>query len=534
MLDILKEIDFFGKLPEFYIKGKQKQVTIFGRILTSLFIIIYIILIIYKLYRVFKRVDVTFYDSYSNTDETPIVHITKENFSTIFAIYNDSFLPYIDESIYYPVAYFNGEERKEIEIKRCDFDKIGSKYKKFFSISELNNYYCLNNIDFILKPYENSIIFELYPCKNTTENNNNCKPKELIEEFLHQKTFRTLFEDLLITPPDYENPVKERFNFLDCGIYINFGQYLYTEMQLVRIETSTNIIGFDFLSNPKVNEFIKFDNVEIIPVPGFNLNDESNENPISVIEFQLNDKILLEKRKYIQLIDVLGEVGGFMELIYSIFAFVSSLFGNIFYNKKVINSLFLFDTKRKLISIKKKDKPIFEMKNKENIENKKMNNQINLMSTIRKLNNVPELKDDNHDENYLDKINNINICKKSNSIDIFEINSNKNNSKYNNKNKSEYLSIINKKDKTEIIIKNKNALNIDNNLNCKDLFFSLCDCCTEKRSNIYYILINKSINITIEKLDIFNIFRNMCLIENINKNLKYDLGIIRISDEFLE
>ena len=57
-LDILKEIDFFGKLPEFYIKGKQKQITILGRTLTILFIFVYIVLIIYKLYRVFKRVDI--------------------------------------------------------------------------------------------------------------------------------------------------------------------------------------------------------------------------------------------------------------------------------------------------------------------------------------------------------------------------------------------------------------------------------------------------------------------------------------------
>ena len=104
---------------------------------------------------------------------------------------------------------------------------------------------------------------------------------------------KILFEDLLINPSDYYNPIKERLNFLDCGIYIDFGQYLYTEMQLVRIETSSNIIGFDFLSNPKINEFIKFDNVEIISIPGFNLNDEANKHPICSIEFQLNDKILL-------------------------------------------------------------------------------------------------------------------------------------------------------------------------------------------------------------------------------------------------
>ena len=62
----------------------------------------------------------------------------------------------------------------------------------------------------LYKPYENSIVFELFPCKNTIENKNNCKPKELIEEFLQYKTLK-----ILINPQDYDNPVKERLNFLD-------------------------------------------------------------------------------------------------------------------------------------------------------------------------------------------------------------------------------------------------------------------------------------------------------------------------------
>ena len=534
ILDILKEIDFFGKLPEFYIKGKQKQVTILGRVLTILFIFIYIIIIIYKLYRVFKRIDITFYDSYSNTDEKPIVHLTKENFSLIFAVYDDSFLPYIDESIYYPVAHFNGEEKKEIEIKRCDFDKIGSKYKKFFSSSELNNYYCLDNVDFILKPYENSIVFQLFPCKNTTENNNNCKPKELIEEFINFKYFKILFEDLLITPTDYDNPIKERLNFLDTVTYNDVGQYIYTEMQLVRIETSTNIIGFDFLSNPKINEFIKFDNVEIIPYPGFNLNDETNENPICYIEFVLNDKILLEKKQYPQLIDVLGEVGGLMEIINSLFGIICSFFGDIFYEKEIVNSLFLFDTKRKIISIKKGNDSSFKIVGNGNINIiKNMNNSITFLNTIKKNRNnsgrnktfIMETNiidlNDKKSGNYLMHKRNI---KKEDKMESCEISL-----KDNSKNSSKNLFETNKNYKNKFRPKNKYSYIIDN-LNFNDIFMSKCYYFNRKRK-IKNILLNEGMNIISEKLDIFNIFRNMCLIENINNNSKYDFGIFQMSEE---
>ena len=89
----LKGIDFFGKEPEFYFKGKPKQVTIIGRIFTCVYIAIYIIIFCYKLYRMTQRVDITFYDSYSNTDEIPKMNITDKNFSLIFTIYDeDGFL----------------------------------------------------------------------------------------------------------------------------------------------------------------------------------------------------------------------------------------------------------------------------------------------------------------------------------------------------------------------------------------------------------------------------------------------------------
>ena len=60
---LMKKIDFFGKVPEFYLKGKTKQVSWFGRIFTYIFIILYIVIFCYKVIRMYQRVDITFYDS---------------------------------------------------------------------------------------------------------------------------------------------------------------------------------------------------------------------------------------------------------------------------------------------------------------------------------------------------------------------------------------------------------------------------------------------------------------------------------------
>ena len=56
-------------------------------------------------------------------------------------------------------------------------------------------------------------------------------------------------------------------------------------------------------------------------------------------------------------------------------------------------------------------------------------------------------------------------------------------------------------------------------------------CCKKKKRNVYRILINESMNLVMEKLDIFNIFRNICLTEYYNYELNNKLDIIKMSEE---
>ena len=300
-----------------------------------------------------KRFDITFYDSYLITDNIPTINLTNENCYLLLTIYNDLGLPFIDESIYYPKAYFIDEDIEEVKLERCNLNKIGSKYKYLLADYNLENYYCLSHVNFTFKAYKNSLRLKLFPCKNNTENNNHCKSKEIIDEYLNGKNMEINFEDILITPLDYEHPIKERINNIFTTIFKIFGQYLYSEMQLVHIETTNNIIGLDFLTNPKHGQYIKYDLVEILPQPGYDINDEINNNQKCEIEFQCNDKILFEKRQIVQLIDVLGEVGGLMELIKSFFGLINSFALDIIYEKIITNDLFSFDIDKKIIIIKK-------------------------------------------------------------------------------------------------------------------------------------------------------------------------------------
>ena len=516
---ILKEIDFFGKSPEFYINGKPKKISYIGRIFTFIFIIIYIIIFVYKLYRMFRRVDITFYDSYSYANKIPSIQITNENFYLIFTLSDGDYQPFIDETIYHPVAYFIDEEIEEIQLERCNLEKIGSKYRSFFNDYQLDNYYCLKNVNYTFKSYSNSIKIKLFPCKNNTENNNHCKPKEIIDEYLNGRDFTVYFEDILITPLNYNSPVKESINQIYTTVHKTFGQFVYLEMELVNIETITNIIGFEFLSNPKFEEFIKYYSVQFIPQPGYDLNDESNDYPVCEIEFQLNDKILYEKREYIKFIDILGEVGGFMEIIYSFFGFICNFIVTYLYEITIVNNLFKFDIHKKKIILK-----IQKQKNSKinvyNIENENDKNCGLSIPIFNKKNEtiVNELSKDKNREDYLFNKNNIletASCKNENRRESIR----SNNKFFKDKTKSNAsFSYLNQRLKSNFFnIYDKNYI-IDN-IKFSNLLFSLCSCKSIKRKNLDKILLDEAMNIVVEKLDIFYIFGSLFSIKKDNYNM---------------
>ena len=535
-LEFIKRFDFFGKEPEFYIKGGPKHVTVIGRVFTYLFVFIYIIIVAYKLYRMFKRVDITFYDSLSNTDEVPSISINNNNFSIIFTIKDDNGNPFINETIYKPdVYYYDDDEKVNIELYRCTLDTLNPKFLKQFPNLDINNYYCLGDFNLALKPYDNSIVIDIYPCENTTENGGQCKPKDIIEESLNNHVFFVYFEDLILTPTNFQNPVKGRINFVNTEIYFNLGIYLYTELQLVKIETSTNIIGFDFLTEPKLQEYIKFEKEQVYPNPGYN--DEENSYPLGTYEVQLNDKILFEKREYVQLVDVLGEIGGFMEIIESFCAVICSVVVDELYEKTITNNLFSFDTKKKLIFIKsgknhkineeeiEEEPKIYSPKIVTFVQNKSLDEE--KISTTK----PKKKKTKNKNNGKLTKNKNSSLpktVKKGVKTEHFIFHTNKDNYDDIDKQSIDIFKIESKRNKKRTDNEN---INIINKITLKNQMSSICYCCSKNRGKTYNIVLKESTKIIREKLDIFNIFRNLSLMEHSKNDINKTLETIRMSDE---
>ena len=72
------------------------------------------------------------------------------------------------------------------------------------------------------------------------------------------------------------------------------------------------------------------------------------------MKIKLSDKVLTQKRTYTKLVEILGNIGGFMQVVYSLLRIISSFSTTILYEASLVNNLFNFNLDRKIILINNK------------------------------------------------------------------------------------------------------------------------------------------------------------------------------------
>ena len=150
-----------------------------GIILTIIYIVLYVAFLLYKLIRMFKRIDVTFYDSYTFI-RLPSINLTNNEFFGAFGMGG-----IVDERMYYLTLDYvrqkrvngqfvdDGSIRLDTEI--CKLERFGKDYQEIFKDQPLHNYYCIkdfNNV--VFEGYSNLERYsyfnvKLYPCVGTTK-----------------------------------------------------------------------------------------------------------------------------------------------------------------------------------------------------------------------------------------------------------------------------------------------------------------------------------------------------------------------------
>ena len=568
---IFKEIDLFGKEPDIYYKGKQRKTSWMGRIFTWIYVSIYIFFFVYKLIRMFKRVDVSFSETNSSTGGLPKIHMTKEIFTYALALADRENNPFIDETIYRPIGIvnikrnINGEVKddiQQIEFGVCNIDDFGKDHQQFAKKLNLSNYYCFKNLDIDFEGYssaENSttIIIQILKCKGQTLRGEPCKKDDEIISKLDQHSLLIISEDYDITPYDFNHPVKPKLDINTCPISLDQYQSFVGYYQLANIETDHNLFGFEALADIRSEKYLIYHSALIMAT-------KMLPDQISVIQYyiMMTEKILTNQRTYTQLIDVLGDVGGLMEVMESVFGVICIFVADILYDKTMVNNLFSFDLEDYMVKIKTKSKikNLFKTSkslniNPNNVDNfdkgtldiskKALNNIHNDDSLYTKKDSIQpkiHIKKKTNNENFSN--NNINISSserrsylKRNTVKI-QKSVFLNNAKTYKENNKEFDSNLNnikiyEHDKEIIdtpIHKKKLIKKLDTNVFCT--YF--CFCCSRKRENFANALLDEAMGIITEKLDIYNIFRNMYYIDDVKMKSNYEYEDFEISDECKE
>ena len=551
--DFLTDFDLFGKVPELYYKGRSKKSSKLGIVLTVIYIILYIAFLLYKLIRMFKRVDMTFYDSYT-FQGLPSIKLTNNEFFGGFGMGG-----IIDERMYYLTVDYvsqvrvNGNwviDRKRLDTEICQLEWFGSEYQEIFSKLPLQNYYCIKDVSgMVLEGYSNLERYSyfnvrFFPCIGVTKDGTPCYDYNTKKQFFTQNVIELKIQDNYINPEDYKTPVIRREVDMNSPVFMDLFQLIYSYLQIVYVETDEDITGLNFFTDhTREQVYTRYDESFIIASPLFYGDILRTGGPVADVTLQLAAKVLTEKRQYMQLIDVLGDVGGLMEILYSFLSMISSFITEIMYDRSLVNNLFSFDLNKKYVVLNRS-------KNKSRKSSLRQMDTLNIKQKLEDLGNNKNIEDiskENSGDNNIVIKNTIssNRKKESRQKRMQRNGTSKTNNtqskekKIQNENLQDYENKLSIDENKLSIDENKNIIsiyNVDNELQGaeneteivknKDLkniyindFLICCFFCSSRKRNVNKILFEEGSKLITTKLDIMNMFYHLHIVELMQQKL---------------
>ena len=550
--DLLTEFDLFGKEPEFFYKGKAQRTSWFGRIFSVFYIVLYVAFVIYKLVRMIEKVDIDFYETYAFSG-IPTIKLNNNLFYGGFTIGG-----IIDETIYFPVVQHyvektvNGErlsEYTDVPLTHCTLNKFGSRFQHLFADKNLDNLYCMKEVDDSLTGYSNLDEFSYYyiaimPCIGQNLKGETCKDIAEVTNFFQQTFLEFKLQDIVMTPKDYDEPSIPRNMDIRGPVFSFLYQSIYTYLQIVNLETDQDWLGFEGLSDIKKEQFLRYDESWIIAAPSPHMQGLIAGQPVCDITIQLSAKVLTTKRTNTKLIEVLGDVGGLMEVVWSAFNLLSMFVTDLLYDIDIVNTLFSFDLTKKIVIMKKGPEELVGTSNEdeiniynnkktkikfsnekiikppiENYEDKKIEEEIKPIKSIESFKN-----------NKRKKIRNKKVMTQPNRRteernNFLRPHMNFSSKNVNKMNEIERQTIIS----NNLMVPKENSEERQNTENAKKnqildeikinkFFIVFAFCCIRKRKNVNNYVLEEGLGLIAKRLDILNIFKRIYYDEKVQKN----------------
>ena len=360
-----QNIDMYSKKIGFFYHGHEKISSFFGLFLTLAYIFVSFTLFIYEIIKSIQREELRVYDSTMHGTELPSIDINSDKFYFAFGLEDPSTSSrFIDDRIYIPKIVFvdkvkvNDElvtaNQITLEYEKCNVEKFGEKYQSLFIKHELDNSYCLKDTNFNLTlaggyKYDRMtyIRIRIYPCVNSTENNNSCKPQEVIDRYLSSGFFSIILKDFGLNPLNYSVPILPTLQDLYTTIDKSMMRNYILNFRVTQINTDIGIIKED-IKKEKYLQYFK----ELQTFTLRNEKDYYNGKSVILVQMKLDDTILIQTRHYTKISAIFSRIGGYMQLMNTAFLLLSTIINKLHSNFKVINSIFKYSLKENKIILK--------------------------------------------------------------------------------------------------------------------------------------------------------------------------------------
>jgi hypothetical protein len=540
--------DIYSKKICFFFNDKEKVSSLFGFLLTMLYLFVSVILFFYQLILAIQRKNLKVYDTTIYSKDMPIIDVDINQLYFAFGLeYPNTANRYVDESIYTVELTFLDKRKiedefvtvneRKLDFEKCDVNNFGKDYQNLFVKDELNNSYCLKDFNYTLT-LAGSYKFDrityirifVFPCVNSTKNNYSCKPQEVIDSYFNSGYFSIVLKDFGLNPSNYSSPriptLQDLYTTIDKRIsknyILNFG--------LTEIHTDKGLLN----ENINKEKYLQFRKV----LESFSFREEKDYlagKSLILVQLRLEDTIFVQKRTYTKVSEILSVIGGYMQFMNTVFLLVSSFVNKIHSEIKIINSIFNFNLKENKIILKLKTI----------LDSNKMNTNLpinkNVIFTFKSpFNKTNQFECENKSKNYLilkdlepnTSFPNITTHNKrftemqnmSNNRNIISYESSKNESikSRNDKLKIELNSNYFSRDNLQRIIQEMNNkdnnsyanANKDNiNLSIFDYLFSRKNAKKKKQIKLY----NKGNYFYRKKMDIVHVFTLLSIIEDFIK-----------------
>ena len=430
------KFDMYSKYIGFFYNKQEKVGSYLGLLLTVGYVFASIILFIYQIIRTIKRSELKVYDTKIYAQEMPSIEVDIDQLYFAFALEDPlTSNRFIDERIYIPKVAFIDKVKKNNEfvtvnttslpLERCKVENFGKNYKHLFVENELNNSYCLKDFNYTLTfaggyKYERFtyIRLRIYPCVNSSSNNFSCRPQEDIDHYLKSGYFSIVIKDFGLNPSNYSFPVlptyQDLYTTIDKQIYRNY----ILNFGVTEIRTDTGLFEEDI----KVDRYFQYRK----DIQTFTFRDEADYyagKSVILVQIRLDDTLYIQTRSYTRISEIFSRIGGYMQLMNTVFLLISSIINKLNSEIKIINSIFKFNAKENKMILKlqslKESNFIMNLKQKKNSSQKKLplddikksescnksKSKINLILKNNEYNNITILNSKNGDNDFIIKMN---------------------------------------------------------------------------------------------------------------------------------